>query len=334
MTRGRFGSELGKIIGPRELPILPASCPLARSIMISAHNEAHKGQSDTCFQSRTKAWILQGRRLAEQVSRECPRCPILWKKHLGQQLGNLPPERLHFEEKPWTAVFLDLFGPYSVKTVAGRSRVKVWPLVIGCFSTGATHIELCVNYGSDAFLQAFTNFATVRGYPAQVYTDKGSQLARASQNVAENPVNWDWKHIQAATAQMKTTWRFCPSASQWWNGMAESRVKAFKQALDNLMPAGVENMNHAEFFTLLKLCCNLVNERPLGVRKVSDRIDSDILSITPNMLLLGRSSTQPPDDYVSPEDENKLTRRIKFIQEAENQWWRMWYCQVWRKETI
>ena len=59
------------------------------------------------------------------------------------------------------AVFLDLFDPYSVKTVAGRSRVKVWPLVIGCFSTGATHVELCINYGTDAFLQAFSNFATL-----------------------------------------------------------------------------------------------------------------------------------------------------------------------------
>ena len=105
--------------------------------------------------------------------------------------------------------------------------------------------------------------------------------------------------------------------------MAESKVKAFKQALDNLMPANVEKMNHAELFTLLKRCCNLINERPLGVRKASYEIDSDILLVTPTMLLLERSSAQ------SPEDENQLTCRIKFIQEAETQWWRMWYCQVW-----
>ena len=69
--------------------------------------------------------------------------------------------------------------------------------------------------------------------------------------------------------------------------MAESRLRAFKQTLDNLMPAGGKNMNHTEFFTLIKLSCNLIHERHLGVRKVPERIDSDILPITPDMLLLG-----------------------------------------------
>ena len=54
-----------------------------------------------------------------------------------------------------------------------------------------------------------------------------------------------------------------------------------------------------------------------------------IVPITPNMLLLGRSSTEPPDTYVQPDDGHKLTRRMKFIHEVEEQWWRMWFCQIW-----
>ena len=45
-TRGRFGNELGKIIGPEKLPILPNSCDLAHVIMSYAHSQAHRGGAD------------------------------------------------------------------------------------------------------------------------------------------------------------------------------------------------------------------------------------------------------------------------------------------------
>ena len=331
VTRGRFGSELGRILGPNQLPILPSSCSLAKVIMTSAHCEAHRGASDTCFRSRSKAWIIRAKPLAETISKNCPKCPFLWKQHLGQQMGQLPPERLHLGEKPWTAITLDLFGPYLVKPFKNsRTRIKVWPIVFTCLSTGATHIELSEGYGADPFLQAFAVFTSTRGYPSEVYTDKGSQLTRAAENVAEKSENWNWQKIEESTAKQRTKWRFAPAASQWRNGMSESRVKAFKQSLDYLMPAGAQNLTTAEFYTLLKLCCNLINDRPLGVKRANNSLDGDIIPITPNHLLLGRSSKQPPDSYVEKNDENKLTRRMKFIHEIEEQWWNLWFHQIWQ----
>ena len=210
-----------------------------------------------------------------------------------------------------------------------QTKIKVWPVVVCCLTTGATHIELAEGYGADPFLQAFSNFASVRGYPSQVYTDKGSQLTRASENIAEQTENWNWTKIEEATSQHRTTWRFAPAASQWRNGMSESRVKAFKEALDILMPAGAHSLSVSEFYTLLKRCCNLINDRPLGVKRANHSLDGEILPITPNMLLLGCSSTQPPDKYVKSDDNNRLTRRMRFIHEVEEQWWSMWFHQIW-----
>ena len=110
--------------------------------------------------------------------------------------------------------------------------------------------------------------------------------------------------------------------------MAEARVRAFKEALDHVMPAGAKDLNFAEFDALLKKVSNLVNDRPLGVKRSGNTEDGEILPISPNMLLLGRSAMQPPEHYVEPEDENKLTLRTKFIEEVETLWWKLWYCQI------
>ena len=102
--------------------------------------------------------------------------------------------------------------------------------------------------------------------PAQIYTDRGLNFCRASQNVAEMSENWNWDKIASTTAKT-TSWRFTPASSQWRNGMAEARVRAFKEALDHVMPAGAKDLNFAEFDALLKKVSNLVNDRPLGVKR-------------------------------------------------------------------
>ena len=51
--------------------------------------------------------------------------------------------------------------------------------------------------------------------------------------------------------------------------------------------------------------------------------------MTPNSLLLGRSSLQP-HSLVDSEDENRLVRRTKFVEEVENSWWRIWFVQCWK----
>ena len=326
-TRGRYGSELGRILGPEQLPILPATSNLAKCIMHSAHSQAHRGGADTCFRSRSIAWIIRARPLADRVSNECAKCPFLWKTRVQQRMGNLPEERLRIGEKPWTSVAIDFFGPYQIKAIPqGRALCKVWPVIFGCMNTGALHVELCSGYGADAFLQSYTNFTSLRGAPSKVYTDKGSQLVRASENVTESPEKWNWSQVEDKTSTDLTTWRFCPPASQWRNGLAESRVRAMKEGLDQLLPAGAKNLSFSEFQTVMRKLTNSINDRPLGIKTNGE---GEILPLTPNSLLLGRSSLQP-HSLVDSEDENRLVRRTKFVEEVEQSWWRIWFVQCWK----
>ena len=111
--------------------------------------------------------------------------------------------------------------------------------------------------------------------------------------------------------------------------MAEARVRAIKETFDILLPAGANGLNYAEFETVLRKACNIINDRPLAVKKSGNKKDGEILPISPNTLLLGRTSLQPPS-LVDSEDGNKLTRRMKFIQEVEENWWSLWFSQVWQ----
>ena len=162
-----------------------------------------------------------------------------------------------------------------------------------------------------------------------VYTDKGSQLTKASENVQESAEKWNWGKVADTTASDSTTWRFCPPGSQWRNGLAERRVRAAKEALDLMMPAGAANLSMNEFRCVLNKVCNSINDRPLGVKSSGSVNDGEILPITPNALLLGRSSTQPCS-LIDIDDENRLVRRVKFVEEVERGWWALWWAQCWK----
>ena len=95
-----------------------------------------------------------------------------------------------------------------------------------------------------------------------------------------------------------------------------------------IMPPGAHNLTTPEFETLIKKCTNIINDRPLGVRRVGSATDGEILPITPNHLLLGRTSLQPPASFVPPGTEDRLSLRVQFVEELENLWWQIWFAQV------
>ena len=65
-----------------------------------------------------------------------------------------------------------------------RARMKVWPLLIVCRATGALHTLVMHNYGTTVFLLQWSNFVALRGNPAKVVSDRGSQLTSGENYVA------------------------------------------------------------------------------------------------------------------------------------------------------
>ena len=112
----------------------------------------------------------------------------------------------------FTLTAIDFLGPYKVKAMTNAcSQMKVWPVVFGCLNTGAVHIELNKNYGTDALLLSITLLTSIQGNPAKFYTDRGTQLLKAGSfiNPKENPANWTWDKVKDALASKKTEVNYC-----------------------------------------------------------------------------------------------------------------------------
>ena len=89
-----------------------------------------------------------------------------------------------------------------------KAEMKCWPCLFVCQTTGAVHCELMADYGTEAFLLQWSRFTSLRGDPAVVVSDKGSQLTSKHNYVAfpekEAPDKWGWDEIGAVSARSGT----------------------------------------------------------------------------------------------------------------------------------
>lgn len=75
------------VLGIEELTIVITTYPMARLIVLKAHQEDHQGPKFRLWRKITEAWIVRGFKLALQVARHCIFCikmkKILMEQHLS-----------------------------------------------------------------------------------------------------------------------------------------------------------------------------------------------------------------------------------------------------------
>ena len=143
----------------------------------------------------------------------------------------------------------------------------------------------------------------------------------------EDPISWKWVEVVEKTAGKGTVWEFVPAGCQYRNGLAESRVKAVKATLGHIIAStvigGKPTLHYAELCTLLAQVANMVNDRPVEVRSLTEE---DIVPIPANQLLLGRTLTSTPG--VQQEVEQDFVATSSFQKELINSWWDLWRHQA------
>ena len=300
------------------LPLLTSKSPLSKLIMRDAHVTDHSGLDRTVQRSREVAWIVQGRRIAKSVIRDCFECKRRSAVLQKQVMAPLSEHRL-----PPTPVFgstaVDLFGPLKIRdSVKRRVSRDCWGVLFVCTVTSAIHLELSEDYSCDAFLLCLKRFINLRGFPRRFQSDPGTQLVAAASLVK----NWDFSQVLDWARGQQIEWKIVPTNSQHYNGCAEAMVKITKKHLE----AMTKNLllTYGEMTVFFSDVMQIVNSRPL-MRSAG----SDVFSggpITPLHLIGGRASIHVPQ--VTFDKSASLTRRLKFLEETKTEFWNKWFAQV------
>ena len=318
-VEGRASVGMRQFFGQSSLPVIMGSTRVAYLIMLDAHNQDHAGKDITLATSRHTAWIVNARKLANQVCKNCLRCRFMRKVNHGQKMAALP-DSLQKPAPPFTNVGLDLAGPITVKAMVNkRARMKVWVVILLDLNAKAVNIELAPGYSTKDFMLAYSSHVSQRGDPAFVHSDRGSQLVSAQRLLNDDVPKYDWSGIASASAAKGTTWKFAPAGAQWRNGATEAFVKKFKKSFCHLYKNA--ELNYAELYCAVKRIANILNDRPVSAQRTkafSD--DADFLTpLTPNMLITGRSRTGPPLHHEDTVTEAHIRRG--FIDDLEASWW-------------
>ena len=323
----RVGSRMQSIVPftlDAKLPkILPHNHPITKLIMTESHNFCHAGHDGTLCRFRAQGyWAVKAGCLAKKTRSECISCRKIDRILLSQPLGGFPLDRLS-EPVAWGYCQLDLFGPFECRSdVNSRAKKKTWGIIIEDSNSGAVHLDIVQDYSAHAVMMSLRRFGSLRGWPGVLCSDPGSQLESASGKLD----TW-WSSmgdkLRSLGSEKNFRWEISPPDSPWRQGKAERRIAIVKKLLR--LAVGDTRVSPVELQTILMEIANMCNERPIGLSK--PRADGSYVLVTPNQLLLGRSSSVLPDD-AQLASEMPVASRYRVVNHVTTSFWNMWSSHV------
>ena len=273
----------------QEFILLPKNHALSSLIAEHEHKIGHLGVAATVSNIRSKYWIIGVKKLVQTILSKCIGCKKKNLRLAEQMMSPLPIERIK-PSPPFFNIGVDYFGPYQIKGgVQKRVKGKGYGVIFTCLSARAVYVDIAQNLSTDAFLQVLRRFVTLRGWPSKIYSDKGTNLVAASNELKYTIAGLDWNSIEQYSYPHGTSWSFPPASAPWYNGATEALIKSVKKALQSSI--GETVLTFGEMQTSLFEAAQLVNQRPIGVHPSRPEDGS---YICPNDLILGRSSVKVP----------------------------------------
>ena len=190
-------------------------------------------------------------------------------------------------------------------------------------NSNAVHCDIVLDYSAKEVVNALSRFISIRGHPSKIMSDPGSQLTSVSGDLK----SW-WSEIGKGivdnTASKGLVWEIRPAGSPWRQGKAEVCIKTIKRLIK--IAAAEVRLTPSELQTALYDIANVCNERPIGLNKVPNS-DGLFDVITPNCLMLGRSTNAVLDDSNLGEHLKKPDRYL-LIKKVTQDFWNRWTSDV------
>ena len=181
-------------------------------------------------------------------------------------------------------------------------------VIFSCTTTRAIHLELVTDKSSEAFLMAFRRFACLHGHPNVCWSDCGSNFVGAQEYLREAMQHRDIPKIQSAISEefaCDFEWQWNTPHASHQNGVVESLIKSFRQALNSVCKN--QAFTEEQWRTFLAEITYIVNSRPLYPNS-EDIWDEP--PITPNHLLIGQHSPPPQPELEARVNPRHLLRSV------------------------
>ena len=296
--------------------ILPSSHHVTR-LLIENHHRAmgHSGMTITWTSLRQKYWVIKG---AEAVRKVLGKCLFCRKRNasVGKQLmADLPEGRLSTNNPPFYITGVDYFGPFEIKQ--GRSLVKRYGCLFTCLSTRAVHIEVAPSLTADAFINALRRFVSRRGCPHTIHSDNGTNLVGGCRELRDAISELNNSKVHSHLRQSNIRWIFNPPQASHMGGVWERQIRSTRRIFNALLSS--QTLTHDLLVTLMAEAESIINSRPL----TPILLDPDAKEpLTPNHLLLMRSSTTPPGLFKNTDCYSR--KRWCQVQYLADQFWLRW----------
>ena len=295
--------------------LLPTKDYYTHLIIMYCHEKVfHFKTSSTLNRIRKEYWIPKGRRMVQNVIKQCKIC---------QRYDNGPyvypsappyPTKRITESKPFGSIGLDYFGPFNVKQLNPQltdSNPKTWICIFTCLNTRAISLELITDMTSYQFLLAFKRFISRFGSPTYITSDIALTFKLSS-----NCLNEIYKPLPYLPrsdiflnyiSNERITWNFIPELSPWMGGHYERLIGICKKAIKKTV--GRNLFNSYSITNVNQGNRSIVNSRPLTY--VSSEL-SEKYTLSPSDLLTPNTKTGIPQlDTDSLQDKNFEPKPIK-----------------------
>lgn len=171
--------DLAEVNKDAKRPIILPRKHIGTQLIIQHYHELyHHVQHETCINEiRQKFYIPRLRSELKKVRNKCQHCKNFNALPVIPEMASLPIARLSLNQRPFSYVGIDYFGPLYV--TVGRHKEKRWGVIFTCMTIRAIHIEVAKDLTTDSCIIVIQNFIARRGTPIEIYCDNGTNLRGA-----------------------------------------------------------------------------------------------------------------------------------------------------------
>lgn len=108
-----------------------------------------------------------------------------------QIMADLPNHRTAPDSTPFYYMLCDYFGPLTEKV--GRNKTTTHGVIFTCLNTRAVHLEIATDCTTMEFIQTLCRFFSIRGHPAMMMSNNGTQMVVAQRELHRMNEGWDKK---------------------------------------------------------------------------------------------------------------------------------------------